>query len=699
MPGNAVIGALRVNLGLDTAEFQNGVKAVQGSLSGIGKMFSVLGGAAVFAGFTVGIKDAVGRIEDMRKLSAQLDQALANTGNTAKTSSKEIEAFADDLERSTGRAAEEVMAVSTNLATYGFGREAFFEAIKLADDMSAAWGGDLKQNMEGLARALADPEKGLAMLTKRGITFTDEQKNMIAGFIKANDLAGAQGVIFDALNEQVQGVAAAGFGGLTKASANVTKALEDMFEGIANGIGLNSGLEMSLGAVAVAIDFVSANLGVFAKAAGVAGTALVTAMGPAIWASLSAAATTYGTAAVTAIRAVGTAILLNPIGAIVVALAAAVSAAFLFRDEIKQAIGIDFVGIVGDAVNATIGGFVGAFNAIKATWSLLPAALGDVVIKTANVIVQGIVSAINKGSDLLNGFIGRYNEGLIKMGQKPLPTAGTINFGGFANPFAGAADSVGAAITDAFEGAQGDYLGKLAGMFEGIGGAADAAGANVKGFGDLLDATMSGGGAGVDGLKGKVDGLGGAFAGVNSAFSDTADILKSGLSSMAVDIAKAFRGAGDAGQAALDAIGAAADNLFNKLIAKASDSALDWLFNSIGGLFGGGMLGNDIGGGISGMFGSGGLKFPGLATGGRTMSAGLVEVGERGRELVNLPAGAQVIRNSDIGDFGGGGTSRLEVNLSPELIARVLSEAAGQTVQIVQANDRANSEYRLNGGN
>src|SRR5690606_11740872 len=51
---------------------------------------------------------------------------------------------------------------------------------------------------------------------------------------------------------------------------------------------------------------------------------------------------------------------------------------------------------------------------------------------------------------------------------------------------------------------------------------------------------------------------------------------------------------------------------------------------------------------------------PGMATGGRTLSAGLVEVGERGREIVALPAGAQVIRHSDIGGIG----SAPQVNLN-----------------------------------
>jgi hypothetical protein len=371
--GNAVIGSLRAVLGLDTAEFETGLKQVETRLGGVGKMFAALGGSAIFAGFVAGLGGAVQRLEETRKLSAQLDKALQNTGNAARTSAAEVEAFADKMERATGRAAEEVLAVSTNLATFGFGNETFFRALTLADDMAAAWGGDLKQNIEGLGRALAEPEKGLAMLVKRGITFDDQQKAQIAKFMKVNDLAGAQGVIFEALEGQVKGVAEAGFGGLTKAQANVGKAFEDIFEAMASGMQIGTGLEMVLIAAAAGLDLITANMDTIGKVATIAGVALATAMGPTIWGAMATAATVFGTAAVGAIRAVGVAIMTNPIGFIVTALAAAATAAFVFRDNIKQAIGVDVAGEIIDIGNKIMGVFVGAFEAVKSVWGELPA--------------------------------------------------------------------------------------------------------------------------------------------------------------------------------------------------------------------------------------------------------------------------------------------------------------------------------------
>lgn len=589
----AVIGALRVNLGLNSAEFEQGMKKAQGALGGISKAFAALGGVALFAGFTAGIGAAVGRIEEMRKLTAQLDQALANTGNTANTSGKEVEQFADRLERSTGRAAEEVLAVSTNLATFGFNRQVFFEAIELADDMSAAWGGDLKQNVEGLSRALADPEKGLAMLTKRGITFTDQQKAMIVGFMKSNDLLGAQGVILDTLQEQVSGVAEAGFGGLTKAQANATLALESFFETVANSLGVNTGLEMGLVAVAAALDFVTANIDVLARGAVVAGSAIAVALGPAVWAMISGAATAMSAAVVAGLTAIKAAIIANPIGLIIAALAAAVTAAFLFRDEIKQAIGIDFVGIIQAAANNMIGLFVGAFTAVRDTWDLLPAAFADIFTRAMN----GAIDIVQNG---INGIIGALRN---------IPGLGDLqdsNLSGFKREESGALNNVGGVVQSSFKAAFSvDYLGELGKVLGLVGDEATGATADIAGLGVALDGTGTGGGAAggakalgeaADETKGKLSGLGDMGNSVTSALKDGFKDLFKGL----------ITGSGNA----MDAV--------SSLLGKLGDLFLDQGFNMLFSGFGGGASGGGLFGGLFSGIG----KLFGFARGGTIMPGG-----------------------------------------------------------------------------
>lgn len=637
---SAVIGALRVNLGLDTAEFERGANRVKTGLDGLSSAFAVLGGAAVFTAFTAGLGAAVGRIEETRRLTAQLDRALANTGNTAQTSGAEVSAFADQLERSTGRAAEEVLAVSTNLATFGFNRQVFYDAIELANDMSAAWGGDLRQNIEGVARALADPERGLGMLTKRGITFTDQQKELIAGFIQANDLIGAQGVILDALNEQVQGVAEAGFGGLTRAQANATLALETFFEAIANGLGANSGLEIALGAVTFALDTITNNLGNIGRVATVAGAAILTALGPAVWSVVSGAAAAAFTAMLAGIRAVGVAIAANPIGFLVTALAAAITAAFVFRDEIEQAIGIDVAGIVQGAANLVIGSFDLAFRNIRDIWSSLPDVLGDITISTANAVIGGIETMINGAIGLINDFTRGARGAFSAIGLE-IGDVGDVEFGGFENRFAGALGNVGASLTQNLRDVRAtDYISELGNAFQRSGEKADSAASSFAGFGDII--LPDGGGGGGGGVAGAIGGATTATNGLSASMEQAQRIGEQVTSTLASGFSDFFRGLIRGTTSASDAIG----NLLGRLGDLFINQAFQGLF---GGLSGGiGNFFSSLFGGVGGGPLRLGFNLPGYANGTNFAPGGLAMVGERGPELVNLPRGSQVIPNHEL---------------------------------------------------
>lgn len=600
---NAVIGALRVNLGLDTAQFDTGVENIRGSLGGISKMFAALGGVAVFAAFSAGVGDAVGRIENMRKLSAQLDQALANTGNVAKTSASEISDFADTLERKTGRAAEEVMAVSTNLATFGFGRETFFRAIELADDMAAAWGGDLKQNIEGVSRALAEPEKGLAMLTKRGITFSAEQQKMIAGFVKTGDLAGAQGVIFQTLEEQVKGVAEAGFGGLTAATANAAKALEDFFEGITNAVGVNSGLEAGLMAITAGLDLVTQNLDTVFRVAGVVGTALLTAFGPAMAATIATSASVFSMAVIGGIRAIGVAIAANPIGFLITALATAISAAFLFRDQIKQAIGIDVVGVFKVGANFVIGSFVGAFDNIKTYWANFPAVIGDLVIQAVQASINAVEGLLNNTKGLINSWIDNINGALGGIGINIATITGDVDLPDVANPWANRggmlADEIKANNANAMSR---DYIGELTTALGEMWGTADKASGSISALSSSLDGGgASGGGGAASALRGTA-----ASADKLSTSLDDADRMGQRVSSsLSSGFADLFKGMVTGSKSASESIGA--------LIGKLGDLFINQGFNS---LFGVGSGGGGGGGNIFGSLFSGIGKLFGFKDGG-----------------------------------------------------------------------------------
>lgn len=401
---SAVIGALRVNLGIDSAEFQDGLKKANNGLTAFANA-AKLAGLAIATAFAAGIGKAVGRVETMEAATRRLDKALSNAGNAAKTSGNAVADWADKLERRTGRAAEEVMAVGANLASFNFGEEIFFRAIELGDDMSAAWGGDLRSNLEGLSRALDDPENGFAMLRKRGIALTDTQEKLVDSLIASNDKLGAQKVVLQALEEQVKGVAEAGFQGLTKSVTNLGVAIEGFFDKIVQSTGFGTMLAVAIDIVTAAVDHLTQNLGAVVEAAAFVGGALTLAFSPVILGSIGSITAAIGIGMVGAMRALSAAIAANPLGALALAITGAVAAAYYFRDEIQKAFGVDVVGIVKGAGNLIINSFRAAFEDIKFVWMQLPNIMGAAALRAANAVISSIAKMVNASVQGINDLI------------------------------------------------------------------------------------------------------------------------------------------------------------------------------------------------------------------------------------------------------------------------------------------------------
>lgn len=254
-----------------------------------------------------------------------------------------------------------------------------------------------------------------------------------------------------------------------------------------------------------AIMLVANNIDVIARVAAVAGVALMTAFAPALLASMASGFVALGAAGVAAISAITAAIAANPIGAIAVALTTAVTAAYLFRDEIKQAIGIDFVAIIEGAINTVVGVFVGAHEAIKASWSLLPAALGDLVYSTANAVISGVESMVNTVTGKIDEYIGKINSAM-----KSLPfgigdninigTIGEFSFGRVKNPYEGAASAAMDAASGAFSEAMSrDYVGALKEIAFGTKSATEATEGMTAALGAANDAMNNAGEGGAGG--------------------------------------------------------------------------------------------------------------------------------------------------------------------------------------------------------
>jgi hypothetical protein len=101
-------------------------------------------------------------------------------------------------------------------------------------------------------------------------------------------------------------------------------------------------------------------------------------------------------------------------------------------------------------INLIVGGLVGAFTVIKDTWSLLPAALGDLVIQGSNGIIGAVQNMLNAITHTLNDWIADINSKIqqipeqFRFGWQGLGTFGDVQFGRIDNPYAGSVDKANA---------------------------------------------------------------------------------------------------------------------------------------------------------------------------------------------------------------------------------------------------------------
>lgn len=244
---------------------------------------------------------------------------------------------------------------------------------------------------------------------------------------------------------------------------------------------------------------------------------------------------------------------------------------------------------IANTVNGIIGGFVGAFEAVKATWSQLPAALGDLVYQGAEAAVNGVIYMIREIQVQVNRFMGWVDTQLLAIGAKPLGLRGDLmSYADIGNPFSGAAAGVASSATSAFAGAQQDYLGNWASAV------GERARANIAGVKEELAGASGAARAANDNLKGMAE----------EGMQDVADIGKQVTSTLSSGFADMFKGLLRGTTSAMEAI----SGLLNKL----ADLFIDQAFN---------MLFAGLGGGITNFMNAGGplrlgYNLPGFANGG-----------------------------------------------------------------------------------
>lgn len=405
----------------------------------------------------------------------------------------------------------------------------------------------------------------------------------------------------------------------------------------------------------------------------------------------------------------GAFILANPAVAFVAGITAVIAAANIFRDELAQIFGRDIVQDAKNGVNFVIGSFVGAYEAIKATWSLLPSALGDIVYSTAQNVINGIESMVQTAIDALNNLTNKYALWTASIGKPLSPEAynnmilGPVEFGSISNPYKGSAGAAAKAAKAAFADAQGtDFVG---GGLRVIGEYASTAAGKLKdlakGLTDVDEKSKKRAGgkseqekyadiiAGAErqiaALEAERDAIGLTEQAAAALRYETqllneaqqrgislTDAQKSELSSLAqvmasieeetrqmgiaLDFARDLTGGFfddffsgiERGKSVWESFGDAALGVLDRIADKLLNDVLDAVFQvsgAGGGVGGGGLLGWLFGGGAKADPWAG---LRGYANGTNSARPGVAWVGEKGPELVRFKGGEEVIPNHRI---------------------------------------------------
>jgi hypothetical protein len=185
------------------------------------------------------VKDAAAEAREAAMMERDTAQVIKTTGGIANVTAKQVDQLADKY----GKLAavdDELVAQGANLLLtftnvrneMGKGNKIFDDGLRLGVDMAARFRMDLNPAIMMLGKALNDPLKGMTALSKKGVSFTQEQKDMVKALVESGDVLGAQKVILGELEKEVGGAAAAMADPMARFSVAVDDAKESVGEAL-----------------------------------------------------------------------------------------------------------------------------------------------------------------------------------------------------------------------------------------------------------------------------------------------------------------------------------------------------------------------------------------------------------------------------------------------------------------------------------
>ena len=221
--------------GQSAAAFEGPLGGVAGRLSGLANIANTtgiaLGGTILaFAGLALGIKKGIQVADEYAGSMSRVEAILKATAGASGQSAEGIREFSNELAAGTLASVQGVEAAAAKLLTFRrITGDTFKRTLVLAQDLAATGFGSLSDNVTQLGKALEDPIRNLGALTRNGVSFTQAQQDVIKALFETGQAAKAQGIILDALAQQVGGAGAAEGGPIAKGLDLLSQRLDEFF--------------------------------------------------------------------------------------------------------------------------------------------------------------------------------------------------------------------------------------------------------------------------------------------------------------------------------------------------------------------------------------------------------------------------------------------------------------------------------------
>lgn len=240
--GSFVAGSIVGKLLLDKTGWNQSIKSVtddEKKLVGMsdkiaegftrtGKVMTLIG-AAILGTLGSMVKAAA----DEEKAFAKFEAILKSTGGVAGMTRDQFYQLSESLAKTTTFTHEEILEAEALLMTFrGLSSDVFPKTITVATDLASALGVDLHTAIMQIGKALQDPIGGMMALRRMGVSFTEDQKQVIKALVESGNAAKAQGMIIDELSRKFGGSAAAAAQTFSGQLKNLKKELGEAGESI-----------------------------------------------------------------------------------------------------------------------------------------------------------------------------------------------------------------------------------------------------------------------------------------------------------------------------------------------------------------------------------------------------------------------------------------------------------------------------------